>query len=97
MNLSESDGRPPGWLGAEASDLRGEAQGAGLAHPGEERLLGKPNSSLPVQCSVSCLLNCKYKTNWCVGLVDFLLLLLFSCVVVFFSGNICGGFTSYLS
>lgn len=76
MNLSESDGRPPGWLGAEASDLRGEAQGAGLAHPGEEGLLGKPNSSLPVQCSVSCLLNCKYKTGVWVWLVVVVVVLL---------------------
>lgn len=58
-------------MGAEAYDLGGEAQGAGLAHPGGERLLGKPNSSLPVQPPVSCLLYHKYETNWCVGLVDF--------------------------
>ncbi|XP_042640157.1 RNA-binding protein 45 isoform X3 [Tyto alba] len=63
MNFSESGGRSPRLSGAEAHDLRGVTEGTGLAQGGEEKPLGKPSSSLPVQPPVQCLLNHKYETT----------------------------------
>lgn len=79
----------------EAQDFRGEAEGIGFAHLGEERFPQKTNSSLPVQPPVQCCLitNMKQLGVWLFVVLIFFMALFDS----FFFSSVCDGSALYVS
>lgn len=83
-----------GCQGLEVQDFGGEAEGMGFAHPGEERLSGKPNSCLPVLHHVQCCLITNMKQ---LGVWLFVVLMFFVAFFgLFFLSKVCGGSALYL-